>query len=189
MNKIYNGCKDVADYIATGYLMGRDEGYTGEQCPPVRLAEFYDIVSRSNYTFSDLKDICDAVADNCDKKYEDSSSYDNEDNCDCDDCNNESDNKFVTLDEFDLGCLQEIEKVIFSGKATIVFWEDGSKTVVKCQKGDVYSKEEGLAMAICKRAYGNDNLFNDIINEAMDKSITVEGKRSDAKTTNSKKSK
>ena len=50
-----------------------------------------------------------------------------------------------------------IDDVIFNDPATIVFWDDGTKTVVKCQEGDVYSKENGLEMAMFKRYMGNDN--------------------------------
>lgn len=55
-----------------------------------------------------------------------------------------------------------IENVIFNDPATIVFWLDGSKTVVKCQPGDTFSKELGLAMAICKKVYGNKGNYNDV---------------------------
>ena len=55
-----------------------------------------------------------------------------------------------------------ITKVIYNNPATIVYWSDGSKTVVRCQKGDTYSPETGLAMAICKRVFGNDNIFNKV---------------------------
>ncbi len=48
-----------------------------------------------------------------------------------------------------------IKKVIFNYPATIVLWTDGSKTVVKCQDGDIYDPEKGLAMAISKKALGN----------------------------------
>lgn len=56
----------------------------------------------------------------------------------------------------------EIVKVIFSDPATIVFWADGTKTVVKCQEGDEYSKETGLAMAIAKKVFGNKGNFNEV---------------------------
>lgn len=49
-----------------------------------------------------------------------------------------------------------IENVIFNDPATIVFWTDGSKTVVKCQKGETFDPEKGLAMAISKKVLGND---------------------------------
>lgn len=48
-----------------------------------------------------------------------------------------------------------IKKVIFNYPATIVLWTDESKTVVKCQDGDIYDPEKGLAMAISKKALGN----------------------------------
>lgn len=48
----------------------------------------------------------------------------------------------------------KIDRVIFNGPATIVIWADGTKTVVKCSKNDIYDAEKGLAMAISKRLYG-----------------------------------
>ena len=47
------------------------------------------------------------------------------------------------------------EKVIFNDPATIVFWKDGTKTVVKCMEGDIYNPEVGLAMCVCKKLYGH----------------------------------
>ena len=55
----------------------------------------------------------------------------------------------------------EIEKVIFNDPATIVFWSDGTKTVVKCQDDEIFDKEKGLAMAISKKFLGNQgNYYN-----------------------------
>ena len=48
-----------------------------------------------------------------------------------------------------------IDRVIHNNPATIVFWGDGDKTVVKCQEGDTYDPEKGLAMAISKKVLGN----------------------------------
>ena len=56
----------------------------------------------------------------------------------------------------------KIKKVIFNAPATIVFWSDGTKTVVKCQNKDVYSKEHGLAMCIVKKVYNNKGNYNDV---------------------------
>lgn len=55
-----------------------------------------------------------------------------------------------------------IKKVIFNPPATIVYWADGSKTVVKCSPDDVFDPEKGLAMAICKYTFGNDYSFHRI---------------------------
>ena len=53
-----------------------------------------------------------------------------------------------------------IKKAIFNNPATIVFWSDGSKTVVKSHLDD-YDPEKGLAMAIAKKALGNEgNYYN-----------------------------
>ena len=55
-----------------------------------------------------------------------------------------------------------IQKVIFNPPATIVFWRDGSKTVVKCGENDIFDPEKGLAMAISKRALGDNRDYYEI---------------------------
>ena len=56
----------------------------------------------------------------------------------------------------------EITKVIFNNPATIVFWSDGKKTVVKCACDEAFDEEKGLAMAISKRVLGNHgNYYNE----------------------------
>lgn len=62
-----------------------------------------------------------------------------------------------------------IKDVIFNDPATIVFWMDGSKTVVKCQEGDEYDAEKGLAMAICKKFLGNQGNYYNVINKWLEK--------------------
>ena len=61
----------------------------------------------------------------------------------------------------------KIKNVIFNNPATIVYWEDGTKTVVKCQThtGDTYSKETGLAMCFVKKVLGNNGNFNEVLKE------------------------
>ena len=54
-----------------------------------------------------------------------------------------------------------ITNVIFNDPATIVFWDDGTKTVVKA-KNEPYDPEKGLAMAITKKSLGNQsNYYNE----------------------------
>lgn len=53
-----------------------------------------------------------------------------------------------------------IKSVKFNPPATIIFWTDGTKTVVKCQDGDFYNAETGFALAYLKKLLGNDNTFN-----------------------------
>ena len=47
-----------------------------------------------------------------------------------------------------------IKRVIFNPPATIVYWSDCTKTVVKCNVNDIFDPEKGLAMAIAKRRAG-----------------------------------
>ena len=54
--------------------------------------------------------------------------------------------------------LPAIKKVIFNEPATIVIWSDGIKTVVKCNC-ESFDPEKGLAMAIAKRASGNNGNY------------------------------
>ena len=63
------------------------------------------------------------------------------------------------MPEMSSSYIPEIKNVIFNDPATIVFWEDGTKTVVKCQDGDEFDPEKGLSMAIVKKAYGNKGSY------------------------------
>ena len=49
-----------------------------------------------------------------------------------------------------------ITNVIFNPPATIVFWSDKAKTVVKCDPKEEYDPEKGIAMAICKKMIGDN---------------------------------
>ena len=59
----------------------------------------------------------------------------------------------------------KIRDVIFSDPATIVFWNDNTKTVVKTRGGEKYDKEKGLAMAIIKKITGNAGKYYEIFKE------------------------
>lgn len=62
----------------------------------------------------------------------------------------------------DWGTKPKIERVIFHDPATIVYWMDGTKTVVKAQN-EKFDKEKGLLAAIAKKVYGNKGNFNNVI--------------------------
>lgn len=55
----------------------------------------------------------------------------------------------------------QVKNVIFNDPATIVFWNDGTKTVVKAD-GEDFDKEKGLAMAIAKKAFGNSGNYYEV---------------------------
>lgn len=64
----------------------------------------------------------------------------------------------------------EVKKVIYSGPCTIVIWADDSKTIVRCQDGDRYSKEVGLLMCLAKKVWGTNTSgsnFNDYISKVI----------------------
>lgn len=71
-----------------------------------------------------------------------------------------------------------IKKVIFNNPATIVFWEDGTKTVAKCSKDDTFSEYAGLSMCITKKLLGRN--FKKEMNRWCNKPDTVEKKSSDS---------
>lgn len=66
-----------------------------------------------------------------------------------------------TLDEGD------IKKVIYNPPATIIYWKDGTKTVVKCSDQDFdlgrMNPETGVVYAIAKKVLGNKGNYNDVL--------------------------
>lgn len=77
-----------------------------------------------------------------------------------------------------------IKHVIFDGPATIVFWDDGTKTVVKCTDGDSYSYDVGIAMATLKKIFGeNYSTYKHAVSDAISDAIDRELKKKDRKKT------
>lgn len=69
----------------------------------------------------------------------------------------------------------EILDVVFNGPATIIFWADGTKTVVKAIY-DEFDPEKGLAMAIAKKALGNKGNYFNVIKRWTDEYLEKEDK-------------
>ena len=76
-------------------------------------------------------------------------------------------NLFFSPSEININNIPEVKKVIFNDPATIVYWKDGTKTVVKCQDGDDFDPEKGFAMAFLKKCWGNTGNFNDNLRKIM----------------------
>ncbi len=55
--------------------------------------------------------------------------------------------------------------VIFNDPATIVFWTDGTKTVVKCSADDEFDKYKGFVMAYLKKSLGSGRKAERFVNE------------------------
>ena len=63
-----------------------------------------------------------------------------------------------------------IKDVIFNKKATIVFWYDGTKTVVKTSPHDRFDKEKGILWAyFLKHAYGSKTKLQKEIRKFVEK--------------------
>lgn len=70
--------------------------------------------------------------------------------------------KYIDLIDFKKVALPEIKNVKFNGPATIIFWSDDTKTVVKAQDEE-FDPEKGIAMAIAKKALGNKHDYYNVI--------------------------
>lgn len=54
-------------------------------------------------------------------------------------------------------------RIIHNGPATIVFWDDDTKTVVKCAEDDLYSEYTAFTAAYVKKLFGNNSRIKRII--------------------------
>lgn len=52
----------------------------------------------------------------------------------------------------------KVTKVIYNDPATIVYFSDGTKSVVKLHPEDTFNETTGLLMAISKRLLGSEGL-------------------------------
>ena len=60
-----------------------------------------------------------------------------------------------------------IKDVIFNNPVTIVLWNDGTKTIVKCE-GEEFDAEKAIAMAFMKRAMGNKGSYYNTIRKWLE---------------------
>ena len=70
-----------------------------------------------------------------------------------------------------------VKKAIFNEPYTIVIWADGTKTIVKCAKGQAYDKYTGLVTCYLKRGFGGETIYPRIrkeIRKVLDDSIKKE---------------
>lgn len=69
------------------------------------------------------------------------------------------------------GCTESREdfiptKVIFNAPATICYFPDGTKTVVKCADDEEFCEEEGVMACIIKKLFASRNQFKKLVKEA-----------------------
>lgn len=83
----------------------------------------------------------------------------------------------------------KINKVIYNGIATIVFWDDGTKTVAKYndEGADLYSEFTGLLVAVMKKLVAPSQLrqlFDDWLPEVYQNEVTISDVRKRHKIVN-----
>ena len=59
---------------------------------------------------------------------------------------------------------------------TVAIWKDGSKTIIKCQPGESFDAEKGIAMCFVKRYFKNRGCYNDWMREVLKENGLVEEK-------------
>lgn len=67
-----------------------------------------------------------------------------------------------------------IKKVIFNDPATVIIWKDGTKTIVRAGEGEEYDPEKGLAMAIAKKALGNQGNYYNVFKKWLPEEVNDE---------------
>lgn len=68
-------------------------------------------------------------------------------------------------------------KILIQGTATIIWWSDGTKTIVKCQKGDKMDPEKGIAMCVMKKFMGTNETHSNYLDFAKDAIAEYEKKQ------------
>ena len=65
------------------------------------------------------------------------------------------------------------DRVLFSGPATIVFWPDGTKTVVKCAEGDdvIFDRKTAIMWCFMKKMFGTTSHVNKMLDELIRKAF------------------
>ena len=71
---------------------------------------------------------------------------------------------FVFLEsEIEPVATSPIKRVIYNDPATIILWDDGTKTIAKCMEGDTYDREKGFVIAYLKKMIGNTTFRDELI--------------------------
>lgn len=56
-----------------------------------------------------------------------------------------------------------VKRILVSGICTIVFWVDGTKTIVRCKAGTEFNVYHAFTAALAKKIYGSNSQVNKII--------------------------
>ena len=83
-------------------------------------------------------------------------------------------NAYFDFDSFfqSLYAYPKVKRVVYHEPATIVFWTDDTKTVVKCIDGQPYEKYAGFCAAVTKKVFGGTSTAKKIAG-AKDKPVKI----------------
>lgn len=62
-------------------------------------------------------------------------------------------------------------KIIHSGPCTIVFWNDNTKTIVRCSENDTYDEYAAFCAALAIKIYGSNSKLKKMINKVTKEEI------------------
>lgn len=107
--------------------------------------------------------------------------------CDCAEClMNDDCHGFEVGEDFEdddfappMWGIPAIEHIIFNEPATIVFWDDGTKTVVKCMDGEKFERYAGFIAACAKKMFGSTSRAKAIMEECAYDQPKPEKKKKD----------
>lgn len=146
---------DYEDYRICVSIDGKEYDITDA------LEKGVDIIVKDNPAIDDDDlPFCDKDCSNC---------------CDCDELDDygfwEEDDE-----EYPMWGIPDIRRVVFNNPATIIFWEDNTKTVVKCMEGEKFEKYAGFIAAVAKKLFGSTSRAKAIMNELGEEQVNVEKK-------------
>ena len=75
-----------------------------------------------------------------------------------------------------------VDHIIYNDPATIVFWKDGTKTVVKKSPKEPYNKYNAFCAALAKKVYGNNSQVNRLVASGVDTSTKKKKEEKKSKT-------
>ena len=124
---------------------------------------------------TEIKDACFRLAEEEEEIPDDDIPFCDRDCTGCCDCDQLDEYEIVDEDEIDIDLYEgeelfwgipDVRRIIFNDPATIVFWEDDTKTVVKCMAGEKFERYAGFAAACMKKMFGSTSRAKAVMEES-----------------------
>ena len=75
----------------------------------------------------------------------------------------------------------DINRIIFNGPATIVFFENGEKVIVRRKKGERDDRHAAIMYAILKRQFGSSHAMNKYLSDLIENAKVEDSKKNKKK--------